>query len=260
MVSVNKLEGWYIIINPGLYCILWWEWLKFTIIFNGSAVLELHWLTLHYVEYKCLCAGKHFCMVGNELHVENQDVQESPPAWTQEAHRPPRSKYTLCCSGRGTPSQVGYPSPSRPGKGYPPPSAGWGVPPSQTWEGVPLPLSRCELTHKLKLLPFLILRMRVVKIKLSASTCKFPFIVFKRLSFYNTFLDICRSLTITKSLLERIKNVQYYELIKRCSHLSSHTHFTIHLNALAVPVQFHHPKTIDFEDNRFLCNFTIQKQ
>ena len=27
-------------------------------------------------------------------HVE----QESPPAWTQETHRPPRSKYSLCCS------------------------------------------------------------------------------------------------------------------------------------------------------------------
>ena len=24
--------------------------------------------------------------------------QESPPAWTQEAYRPPRSKYLLCCS------------------------------------------------------------------------------------------------------------------------------------------------------------------
>ena len=24
--------------------------------------------------------------------------QESPPAWTQEAHRPPRRKYSLCCS------------------------------------------------------------------------------------------------------------------------------------------------------------------
>ena len=39
--------------------------------------------------------------------------QESPSAWTQEAYRPPRSKYSLCCSvwreGRGT---------------YP----GWGVP------------------------------------------------------------------------------------------------------------------------------------
>ena len=41
--------------------------------------------------------------------------QESPPAWMQEAHRPPRSKYTLCCSGggRGAPAGGGgwYPLP-----------------------------------------------------------------------------------------------------------------------------------------------------
>ena len=29
--------------------------------------------------------------------------QESHPAWTQEAYRPRRSKYTLCCSSRGYP-------------------------------------------------------------------------------------------------------------------------------------------------------------
>ena len=29
--------------------------------------------------------------------------QESPPARMQEAYRPPRSKYRLCCSGRGYP-------------------------------------------------------------------------------------------------------------------------------------------------------------
>ena len=32
-----------------------------------------------------------------------QSKQESP-AWTQEAYRSPRSKYTLCCSGRGYPT------------------------------------------------------------------------------------------------------------------------------------------------------------
>ena len=35
--------------------------------------------------------------------------QDSPPAWTQEACRPPRSKYSICCPipGRGTPSWPG---------------------------------------------------------------------------------------------------------------------------------------------------------
>ena len=94
--------------------------------------------------------------------------QESPPAWTQEAYRLPRSKCSLCWSvsrwqegthsvldGEGYPhpvldgwyspqswswmgvppsSRIGY-SPSRPGMGYPA-SAGWDTP-IQTWDGVP---------------------------------------------------------------------------------------------------------------------------
>ena len=32
--------------------------------------------------------------------------QESPPAWTQEAYRPLRSKCSLCCWGRGVPHPV----------------------------------------------------------------------------------------------------------------------------------------------------------
>ena len=53
--------------------------------------------------------------------------QESPPAWTQEAYRPPRNKYTLCCSclGGGGVPRVGTPLLG----GYPrwaPPC--WGVP------------------------------------------------------------------------------------------------------------------------------------
>ena len=77
-------------------------------------------------------------------------VQESPPAWTQEAYRPPRTKYSLCwcvCVGGagGTPSTHGGGYPSRPGQGgYPiqswpggyPIQSWWGVPPtSQTWPG-----------------------------------------------------------------------------------------------------------------------------
>ena len=93
--------------------------------------------------------------------------EECPPAWPQEAYRPPRSKYLLCCPGwrRGTPvlsgleggtpvlswlegtpvlswPGEGYPSPvltgggGNPGLGYPWPELGYlphgtGVPPSQ---------------------------------------------------------------------------------------------------------------------------------
>ena len=55
--------------------------------------------------------------------------QESPLAFTQEAHRPPRSKCSFADWGRGTPSshgQGGTPSSLGPG-GYPS-SLGWGVP------------------------------------------------------------------------------------------------------------------------------------
>ena len=70
--------------------------------------------------------------------------QESPPAWTQEAYRPPRSKYTLCCCSWGVP-------PSWPGTwiegGFPPilltrggvshPVDSRGNPPSWPEMGVP---------------------------------------------------------------------------------------------------------------------------
>ena len=99
------------------------------------------------------------------LIIWHQWQEGSPPAWTQEAHHPLRSKYTLCCSGRGyppvlgsdldggsTPSQVGgYPlTPAWTwGKGYTPPTWTWeggmhppptwtwegGMPPTWTWEG-----------------------------------------------------------------------------------------------------------------------------
>ena len=99
------------------------------------------------------------------IYINNK--QESPPAWTQEAYRPPCSKCSLCWWGRGYPIQSrggypiqswwggtlgtptiqnwlgkypiqswwgggypGYPPPSRPGMGHPPPSdLGWGIPP-----------------------------------------------------------------------------------------------------------------------------------
>ena len=61
------------------------------------------------------------------------EQQESPPAWTQEAYRPPSSKYSLCwlVSWRGgatsIQSQWGYP-PSSLDKGVPPSSLNGGTP------------------------------------------------------------------------------------------------------------------------------------
>ena len=84
----------------------------------------------------------------------------------------------------GTPfPDRGYPLPSWGypcldlGRGLPPPHLDLGMgypPPTWTWEGGTHPshldlgrgyppLSRCGLTHKVKILPFLILRMREVK-------------------------------------------------------------------------------------------------
>ena len=70
--------------------------------------------------------------------------QESPPAWTQEAYQPPRSKYTLCCScpgGGGTPggcppARGGTPGGCLPARGVYPRQAhpAVGVP----WVGAPL--------------------------------------------------------------------------------------------------------------------------
>ena len=67
----------------------------------------------------------------NLIHIQ------SPPAWTQDSHRPPRSKYTLCCSGgEGVPPvRGGYPLP----RWIPPHQLDGYPPPVQTWEGVPPP-------------------------------------------------------------------------------------------------------------------------
>ena len=100
------------------------------------------------------------------------DKQESPPAWTQEAYRPPCSDYSFCCPNwvppppwpgrggyhtwvppqQGTPSRVppgrvllpsrvpptGYPPAGYPPTGYPPVGYPWqGTPPGWTWQGTP---------------------------------------------------------------------------------------------------------------------------
>ena len=108
--------------------------------------------------------------------------QESPPAWTQEAYRPPRIKYSICylrwgTSPTGVPSRpglmggaLGGVSPSRgipqpgPDRGYSPPGQTGGTrggnPPSWTWPGYSPPTG----VDRLKTLPSLILRIRSVNI------------------------------------------------------------------------------------------------
>ena len=102
----------------------------------------------------------------NTLKVNNDKnitKQESPPAWTQEAYRPPRSKCSLCLVGGGVPHPVmmggnpiiqtwpggtqdtphhpdlaGVPPPFRPGWSTSPPSRpGWGTPHHPDLAGVP---------------------------------------------------------------------------------------------------------------------------
>ena len=84
-------------------------------------------------------------------------IQESPPAWTQEAYRPLCSKYSLCCPNWVTPPRPGYPpsqgtpparvpTPARvppwggtPRPGYPPSQ---GTPPARVPPGQGTPLAR----------------------------------------------------------------------------------------------------------------------
>ena len=47
-----------------------------------------------------ICRKKEW-LVWERINSENSFEQEGPPAWTQEAYRPPRSKHTLCCLGGG---------------------------------------------------------------------------------------------------------------------------------------------------------------
>ena len=80
---------------------------------------------------RCRTSSTKVIRLWIQLGINHQHIkQESPPAWTQEAYRPPRNKYMLCCScWGGTPG--GRP-PCLTLGGHPP--AG-GVP----WAGTPLP-------------------------------------------------------------------------------------------------------------------------
>ena len=106
------------------------------------------WQTGIYLTVRFSCITFQMCT--------NMSKQESPPAWTQEAYRPPCSEYSFCCptwvpppggvrvpprGGPGTPPG-GYPVRYPPGgSGYPPggypvrypPRGGPGTPPAASW-------------------------------------------------------------------------------------------------------------------------------
>ena len=63
-------------------------------------------------------------------------LQESPPAWTQEAYRPPCSEYSFCCPTR-VPPPGGYLTRVPPQGGPGTPQGGLGIPPGGTWPGYP---------------------------------------------------------------------------------------------------------------------------
>ena len=97
------------------------------------------------------------CVVVKNIIATNplsfQHTQESPPAWTQEAYRPPCSEYSFCCPTR-VPPPGGVPDRVTPPGGYltrvpplggdltrVPPLGGvpdLGTPPGSTWLGTPL--------------------------------------------------------------------------------------------------------------------------
>ena len=117
------------------------EW---SVFFKWTDQQSLHaWNTSHWYIFKHLLTKKETANMGQ---------QESPPAWTQEAYRPPRSKYTPCCFSWGYPPTSwpgtciwgvppilltgdGVPPPSWPGKGYPLFWPGMGVSPILTCKG-----------------------------------------------------------------------------------------------------------------------------
>ena len=120
---------------------------------------------------------------------ETRSRQESPPAWTQEAYRPPHSKCLLCCSvswwgggggGRGTHIQSwwggGYPQPVL--RGYLHPVLMGGTPIKSWWGGIPLSARWCTpyphwgVDWQTENSTFPILQMQVVARKSSCMTIR----------------------------------------------------------------------------------------
>ena len=90
----------------------------------------------------CYCLGQ---IIFNHPAILKQCKQESPPAWTQEAYRPPCSEYSFCCPILADPPPWLTP-PTPPGwltwlpwLTDPPPPADWPDPPSAGWLTPPPP-------------------------------------------------------------------------------------------------------------------------
>ena len=134
-------------------------------------------LLINYTAYHAQIQDTKLLVMPNEKFKKNfTSSHQTRKSSCVNARGTPRSKYTLCCSGRGYPSPPlilgsdldgrGYPPAWTWEGGTPPPGPGKGVhpPPPPRVDGVPPPWSRCELTHKPKILPSPILRMRAVTI------------------------------------------------------------------------------------------------
>ena len=97
--------------------------------------IDFHWVNCFWLRFVISRLRRFILFILFKTRRDNFDVcwkedkdymrQESPPAWTQEAYRPPRSKYTLCCScwGGGVPWAGTPPSGGVPRAGAP----CWGV-------------------------------------------------------------------------------------------------------------------------------------
>ena len=88
--------------------------------------MNLVWICAKYIHYTC----------------NFNKIQESPPAWTQEAYCPPCSEYSFCCPILADPPPS-WTWPPLPLLDLTPPPPGW------TWPTTP----RLDLTHPLDLTP-----------------------------------------------------------------------------------------------------------
>ena len=77
-----------------------------------ARLLANTWWKIHWNEF-------HQSTRNNKKHffAKFHKIQESPPAWTQEAYRPPCSEYSFCCPTR-VPPPGGYLTPGTPPGGY----------------------------------------------------------------------------------------------------------------------------------------------
>ena len=72
----------------GMYNFLNWEIICFFPMYCG--LLLRFWILLHNDPTQCV-------RILSKWNCKEKTKQESPPAWTQEAYRPPRSNNSFCC-------------------------------------------------------------------------------------------------------------------------------------------------------------------